>query len=76
VESELAPVDFICVDPEHVRMGRGVRDGDGHLTLHQDHWAYCSAGLPNVPHRWEETGGIAYEGIRHADLPEDPAIST
>jgi hypothetical protein len=69
VEDELAPIDFICVDPEHIRIGHGVRDGEGHLTLHLGRWGYCSAALPNVRHQWQETGGISFKSIVHRSLP-------
>ena len=72
VENQLAPVDFICVDTAHVEHGRGVPDGHGALTIKDGRWAYCSAALPNEPHRWKETGGVEFVAIRHADLPEFP----
>jgi hypothetical protein len=72
VDNQLAPVDFICVDAAHVERGHGVPDGHGALTIHRRRWAYCSAALPNEPHRWKETGGVEFGAIRHADLPEFP----
>jgi hypothetical protein len=72
MDDELAPIDFICVDPSHIRMGRDVPDGEGHLTLYERRWAYCSAGLPKVTHAWRATGGIAFPSIRHDALPNLP----
>lgn len=68
-----ALVDLICVNGEHIRIGKGVPDGAGTLTVVQRRWAYCSAALRNAPHDWKETGGVSFEAIRHADLPTFPA---
>jgi hypothetical protein len=72
VDNKLAPVDFICVDPAHVKRGRGVPDGCGALTINDRRWAYCSAARPHEPHRWKETGGLEFAAIRHADIPALP----
>jgi hypothetical protein len=72
VENELAPIDFICVDREHIQVGRDVPDGEGHLTLYDERWAYCSAARPNVPHEWRASGGVQLMEIRHRDLPRFP----
>jgi len=62
------PVDFICIGEDHLRHGRDVPDGEGHLTVVDKRWAYCSAGLEDQPHFWRETGGTRLADIRHADL--------
>jgi hypothetical protein len=72
MDSRLAPVDFICVDPTHVERGRGIADGHGALTVYRRRWAYCSAARPNEPHEWKATGGVQFAAIRHAKLPELP----
>lgn len=40
---ELAKIDFVCTDERHLKIGRQVPDGDGHLTVFEQRWAYCSA---------------------------------
>lgn len=72
-DERLAPVDLICVNAEHISMGKSVPDGDGTLTVVERRWAYCSAGLRNSPHEWKETGGVPFDAIRHPDLPAFPA---
>lgn len=64
----MVPVELICVDEGHLVSGKKVRDGRGTLTLADDRWAYCSAGLLNAPHVWQETGGVSLDAIRHADI--------
>jgi hypothetical protein len=53
-------------------VGRDVPDGEGHLTLYDERWAYCSAARPNVPHEWRASGGVQLMEIRHRDLPRFP----
>ena len=74
-DEQAAPVDDICVTPEHIRMGKKVADGHGTLTLNGRRWAYCSAGLKNAPHDWKETGGVDFESIHHSELPSLPPRS-
>lgn len=74
-DDQPAVVDYICVTPEHLRLGKSVADGHGTLTVSGDRWAYCSAGLLNAPHGWKETGGVDYESIHHAALPNLPPRS-
>ena len=74
-DDQPAAVDYICVTPEHLRIGKSVADGHGTLTVSGDRWAYCSAGLENAPHDWKETGGVAFESIHHAELPNLPPRS-
>ena len=73
--AELDPVDYICLRPEHVALGKNVPDGQGTLTVNGRQWAYCSAGLKNAPHEWKETGGVSLAAIRHADLRVTPRTS-
>lgn len=65
-------VDYICVTPEHIRIGKDVADGDGTLTVSGRRWAYCSAGLEDAPHDWKATGGVPFDSIHHGDLPNFP----
>jgi hypothetical protein len=65
---EEVPVDLVCVREAHLRHGRNVPDGEGHLTVVDRKWAYCSAGLGDEAHSWRESGGMGFAGIRHADL--------
>ena len=63
-----APVEYVCIDKKHLRIGRSVPDGRGHLTVNEGRWAYCSAGLADEPHVWKASGGLQFAAIRHADL--------
>jgi hypothetical protein len=76
-------IDLVCIGTEHLRHGREIPDGDGHITVVGQKWAYCSADREDEPHSWRETGGTRLAEIRHADLdryqkgraddaPEDP----
>ena len=60
-------VDLICVTSEHIESGKRVPDGQGTLTVSGRQWAYCTAGLENLPHDWKETGGVPLDSIRHSD---------
>src|SRR5688572_23791695 len=62
------PIDFLCVGEDHLRHGRSVSDGQGHLTVVEQKWAYCPAGLEDEPHHWRAINGMTLAGIRHADL--------
>ena len=61
-------IDLICVGEEHLRHGRTVPDGEGHLTVVGQKWAYCSADHEDEAHSWQESGGSRLAEIRHADL--------
>lgn len=74
-DDQLDPVAYICVTPEHIAAGKNVPDGHGTVSVNGRRWAYCSAGLKNAPHDWQETGGVALGSIRHADLPIAPPKS-
>lgn len=68
-------VDYICITPEHLAIGKSVADGHGTLTVNGRRWAYCSAGLMNQPHVWQETGGVPVASIHHAEPPAAPRTS-
>jgi hypothetical protein len=76
MDNKLATVDFICVDRSHIERGRDVPDGYGALKLNGRRWAYCSAALPDDPHRWQETGGVQFGDIHHKELPDLPKSRT
>jgi hypothetical protein len=63
-----APIEYVCVDARHLRVGREVADGRGHITVFRRSWAYCSAGLADEPHDWRESGGLEFAALRHANL--------
>ena len=65
---ELAKIDLVCVDEHHVKIGREVPDGGGHITVSDKKWAYCSAAREDEPHTWRATGGLQFAQIRHAEL--------
>lgn len=75
-DDDPAAVDYLCVTPEHIKLGKTVADGHGTLTVSGRLWAYCSAGLENAPHDWKATGGVPFDSIRHADLPDLPPASS
>jgi hypothetical protein len=62
-----APIDYVCVDERHLRVGRDVEDGGGHITVYRRRWAYCSAGLEHEPHDWRASGGLDFAELRHVD---------
>jgi hypothetical protein len=68
VADQLAKIDLVCVDERHLKIGREVADGDGHLTVSEGKWAYCSAAREDEPHTWHPAGGLEFAQIRHADL--------
>jgi hypothetical protein len=51
-------VDFFCARPEH----HGSEPNDA-LTMHDELWAYCWAGL-GEPHEWRPTGGLSLDDVR------------
>lgn len=61
-------IALICVIEEHLEMGQRIPDGRGTLTMVARRWAYCTAGLRNAKHEWKETGGLAFDSIRHSEL--------
>lgn len=71
MESTTAPtasIQYLCVGDDHVRLGRTVHDGQGHLTVRSGQWAYCSAGRKDEPHEWEAIPPTPFPQIRHASI--------
>jgi len=63
-----ASVQYLCVSDDHVRLGLRVRDGEGHLTIRNAVWAYCSAGRKDEPHEWEAIPSTSFSQIRHSAI--------
>lgn len=71
MESMIGPsatIQFLCVGNEHTRLGLSVHDGEGHLTIRNGLWAYCSAGRKDEPHEWEAVPGTPFSQIRHSSI--------
>jgi hypothetical protein len=51
-------VDFVCARADHQRS-----EPNDALTMHQDHWAYCSGGA-GEPHDWRPTGGMSLDDAK------------
>ena len=51
-------VDFFCARPDH----QGPEPTDA-LTMHEERWAYCSAGK-SESHDWQPTGGMSLEDVK------------
>jgi hypothetical protein len=62
-------VTLLCDDERHLRMGRGLPDGTGVLTIVDGSWSYCSAGVAE-PHTWRRVPAVPYPAIRHVALDE------
>jgi hypothetical protein len=74
VDERTAPVHFVCVRAEHLEVGKTVPDGDGHYSLRDSLWAYCSAARAEEEHDWASTGGVAVTKLSHdaiGDLVRD-----
>lgn len=67
-KEDLVLLDFVCVEAEHLRIGLGVPDGQGTLTVNGSGWADCAAGLAEASHEWKAVPGTAHRSIRHAEL--------
>jgi hypothetical protein len=63
-----ASIQYLCVSDDHVRIGRTVRDGEGHMTVRSGQWAYCTAGRKDEPHEWEAIPATPFSRIRHASV--------
>ena len=63
-----ATVQYVCVSDDHVRLGLKIRDGQGHLTIRNEVWAYCSADRKGEPHEWEAIPATAFPQIRHSSI--------
>jgi hypothetical protein len=71
LESVIGPsatIQYLCVGDDHVRLGRNLRDGQGHLTIRSGQWAYCSAGRKDEPHEWEAIPATPFGQIRHGSI--------
>lgn len=63
-----APIRFLCVGDDHLRVGASVPDEHGYFTIHDDQWAYCSAARPVERHVWEEIPATHVFALRHEAL--------
>ena len=63
-----APVRYLCVGEDHLRIGRAVPDERGFLTLHDGQWAYCSAARPEEPHEWKAITPTHLFALHHQGL--------
>lgn len=71
MESAIGPsasIQYLCVTDDHIRLGQRVHDGEGHLTIRNAQWAYCSAGRKDEPHEWEAIPPVPFSQIRHASI--------
>jgi hypothetical protein len=71
MESAIGPsasIQYLCVTDDHVRLGRRIHDGEGHLTIRNAQWAYCSAGRKDEPHEWEAIPPVLFSQIRHSSI--------
>jgi len=67
-----ATIQYLCVGDEHTRLGLRVHDGQGHLTIRNGLWAYCSAGRKDEPHEWEAIPATPFSQIRHSSIMSRP----
>jgi hypothetical protein len=51
-------IDFVCSRREH-----GTSQPNDGVTMHEDRWAYCSAGADHR-HDWQSTGGMSLEDAK------------
>jgi len=68
MESTIGPsasIQYLCVSDNHIRLGRGIPDGHGHLTVRYGQWAYCSAGRKDEAHEWEAIPATQFSQVRH-----------
>jgi len=63
-----ATIQYLCVGDDHVRQGLKVPDGQGHLTIRNGLWAYCSAGHKDEAHEWEAIPARSFSQIRHSSI--------
>jgi hypothetical protein len=68
VERKTAPVHFVCVRGDHLKVGEAVPDGDGHYSLKESLWAYCSAARAHEEHHWASTGGVPVAKLNHGSI--------
>ena len=63
-----APVRYLCVGDDHLRIGCSVPDERGFLTVNDGQWAYCSAARPEEPHRWKVIPPTHLFALHHESL--------
>jgi hypothetical protein len=63
-----ASIQYLCVSDDHIRIGQGVGDGEGHLTMRNAQWAYCPAGRKDEPHEWEAIPAAPFHQLRHTSI--------
>jgi hypothetical protein len=63
-----ASIQYLCVSDDHIRIGRGIGDGEGHLTIRNAQWAYCPAGRKDEPHEWEAIPAAPFHQLRHLSI--------
>ena len=63
-----APVRYLCVGDDHLRIGRSVPDEHGFLTVNDGQWAYCSAARPQEAHRWKAIAPTHLFALHHESL--------
>ena len=68
-ETRTADVDYICVRPDHLELGKTIPKNTGHFTFNRTRWAYCSAARADEEHEWAFTGGVRISALDHEDLP-------
>jgi hypothetical protein len=78
MESAIGPsafIQYLCVGDDHISLGLKVRDGQGHLTIRNGLWAYCSAGRKDEPHEWEAIPATPFSQVRHFSIMRRTAHS-
>jgi hypothetical protein len=68
VDRRTAPVHFVCVRGDHLKAGEAVPDGNGHYSLKESLWAYCSAARAHEEHHWATTGGVPVAKLNHGTI--------
>jgi hypothetical protein len=63
-----ASIQYLCVSDDHIQIGQGVRDGEGHLTIRNAQWAYCPAGRKDEAHEWEAIPAAPFFKLRHSSI--------
>jgi len=62
------PIRYLCVGDDHLRLGLSVPDEQGHFTIHDRQWAYCSAARPVERHVWAVIPATHVFALRHEAL--------
>ena len=69
-ETRTADVEYVCIRPDHLELGKSVPKNGGHFTLNRSRWAYCSAARGEEAHDWGFTGGVPIAALDHELLPQ------